>query len=60
MRNEGSRTFEAVQRFWEEFRNELVQPVPEAVESCEFDCSDVICTADEWKRCKIRLVLSRP
>ncbi|RYD65518.1 MAG: hypothetical protein EOP83_07210 [Verrucomicrobiaceae bacterium] len=33
----------------------IVQPVPDGLALCEFECSKTECSAEEWKYCKRRL-----
>jgi hypothetical protein len=33
----------------------IVQPVPDDLALCEFECSKTECSAEEWKHCKRRL-----
>ena len=33
----------------------IVQPVPDGLALCEFDCSKTECSAEEWRGCKRRL-----
>jgi hypothetical protein len=33
----------------------IVQPVPDGLALCVFDCEKTECTADEWAHCKRRL-----
>jgi hypothetical protein len=38
----------------------LVQPVPDGLALCEFDCSRTECSVDEWRHCKRRLEALNP
>ena len=38
----------------------LVQPVPEELAMCEFDCSAVECAPEKWANCPRRLSAERP
>jgi hypothetical protein len=33
----------------------IVQPVPDGLAMCEFECSKTECSIEEWKSCKRRL-----
>ena len=33
----------------------IVQPVPDGLALCEFECSKTECSVEEWKHCKRRL-----
>jgi hypothetical protein len=33
----------------------IVQPVPDGLALCEFDCSKTECSVEEWRTCKRRL-----
>jgi hypothetical protein len=33
----------------------LVQPVPDGLALCEFDCTKTECSVEEWRTCKRRL-----
>jgi hypothetical protein len=34
--------------------NAIVQPVPDDLALCEFECSKTECSAEEWKHCRRR------
>jgi hypothetical protein len=44
-----------IPRLRERLLHAIVQPVPDGLAMCEFECSKTECSADEWKHCKRRL-----
>ncbi len=42
-------------RLHERLIQAIVQPVPDSLALCEFECSKSQCSAEEWQHCKRRL-----
>jgi len=42
-------------RLRERILHAIVQPVPDGLALCEFECEKTECSAEEWKHCKRRL-----
>ncbi|MEK7952722.1 hypothetical protein [Luteolibacter soli] len=47
-------------RFRERLFQAIVQPVPDGLALCEFECSKTECSMDEWRSCKRRLEALSP
>jgi hypothetical protein len=44
-----------IPRLRERLLQAIVQPVPDGLALCEFECTKTECSADEWRHCKRRL-----
>lgn len=44
-----------VRELWYWLRSQFVQPVPDEVSLCEFDCQKLQCTMGEWETCDRRI-----
>ena|ERR1700689_378027 len=45
-------------RMWQSFKRQIVDDVPEAIATCQFDCPRAQCKQDEWHACERRIRIS--
>jgi len=42
-------------RLWQWIKNQVIQPAPDDITICEFDCRKQQCALGEWQSCDRRL-----